>query len=78
MASGSVFRRYEKNPIIVPDQVQGANSIFNSAVVRQHRNHRLAPTDLRNPGGSARTLLYQGLHFARRSIVDGNLMACLE
>ena len=34
MANETVFRRYEHNPIIVPDQVPRANSIFNSAVIR--------------------------------------------
>jgi beta-1,4-mannooligosaccharide/beta-1,4-mannosyl-N-acetylglucosamine phosphorylase len=34
MANETVFKRYEGNPIIVPDQVPGANSIFNSAVVK--------------------------------------------
>ena len=33
MANETVLKRYEGNPIIVPDQVEGANSIFNSAVV---------------------------------------------
>lgn len=33
MANETVFTRYEGNPIITPDQVPGANSIFNSAVI---------------------------------------------
>lgn len=33
MANETVLKRYEGNPIIVPEQVPGANSIFNSAVV---------------------------------------------
>jgi len=33
MANETVFRRYEKNPIIGPEFVPGANSIFNSAVM---------------------------------------------
>ena len=34
MANESVFRRFEGNPIVGPEAVPGANSIFNSAVVR--------------------------------------------
>ncbi len=34
MANETVFKRYEKNPIIVPEQVPRANSIFNSAAIR--------------------------------------------
>jgi beta-1,4-mannooligosaccharide/beta-1,4-mannosyl-N-acetylglucosamine phosphorylase len=33
MANETVFTRYQGNPIITPDQVPGANSIFNSAVI---------------------------------------------
>jgi beta-1,4-mannooligosaccharide/beta-1,4-mannosyl-N-acetylglucosamine phosphorylase len=33
MANETVFRRYERNPIITPSLVPGANSIFNSAVM---------------------------------------------
>lgn len=33
MANETVFTRYEGNPIITPEQVPGANSIFNSAVI---------------------------------------------
>jgi len=33
MTNGSVFTRYEKNPLITPAAVPGANTIFNSAVV---------------------------------------------
>ena len=33
MGNPGVFERYDGNPIITPDQVPGANSIFNSAVV---------------------------------------------
>jgi beta-1,4-mannooligosaccharide/beta-1,4-mannosyl-N-acetylglucosamine phosphorylase len=34
MPNETVVRRYKKNPIITPDAVPGANTIFNSAVVR--------------------------------------------
>jgi beta-1,4-mannooligosaccharide/beta-1,4-mannosyl-N-acetylglucosamine phosphorylase len=33
MANETVFRRYEGNPIVTPEAVPGANTIFNSAVV---------------------------------------------
>jgi len=33
MANETVLRRYEGNPIIVPEQIEGVNSVFNSAVV---------------------------------------------
>jgi beta-1,4-mannooligosaccharide/beta-1,4-mannosyl-N-acetylglucosamine phosphorylase len=33
MANETVLRRYEGNPIIVPQQIEGVNSVFNSAVV---------------------------------------------
>ena len=33
MANETVLRRYEGNPIIVPGQIKGVNSVFNSAVV---------------------------------------------
>ncbi|OGF45706.1 MAG: hypothetical protein A2452_13265 [Candidatus Firestonebacteria bacterium RIFOXYC2_FULL_39_67] len=34
MANETIFKRYEGNPIIKPEDVAGANSIFNSAVVK--------------------------------------------
>jgi len=33
MANETVLKRYEGNPIIVPGQIEGVNSVFNSAVV---------------------------------------------
>ena len=33
MANETIFRRYENNPIVTPEAVPTANSIFNSAVV---------------------------------------------
>ncbi|UCC67178.1 MAG: glycoside hydrolase family 130 protein [Armatimonadota bacterium] len=33
MANETVFQRYPRNPIITPEAVPGANSIFNSAVI---------------------------------------------
>ena len=33
MANETVLKRYEGNPIIRPEQIEGVNSIFNSAVV---------------------------------------------
>ncbi len=33
MANETVLKRYEGNPIIVPQQIRGVNSVFNSAVV---------------------------------------------
>ncbi|MEI6845882.1 MAG: glycosidase, partial [Candidatus Firestonebacteria bacterium] len=34
MVNETIFKRYEGNPIIKPEDVPGANSIFNSAVVK--------------------------------------------
>jgi len=39
MANETVFRRYPGNPIIVPSAVPGANSIFNSAVLKYGRGY---------------------------------------
>lgn len=34
MANETVFKRYEKNPIIIPDGIKNCNSICNSAIIR--------------------------------------------
>ena len=39
MVNETIFRRYEGNPIITAKNVPGANSIFNSAVMRYGKGY---------------------------------------